>query len=476
MSKEPVCLSRLIFGFSLLIAVAALLLGLTARNAGACDGWGDAQQVGFVLQAPIDSTWTTASCPTISVLGLSINTIDALFGEGDNNSLHCDNLAAGQVVKVTFANDQTSGTPAQLSATSVSVPGEWVGNQGNVFVSGAIQTTPAPTASSVSILGLPITITSSTILQSSDDVTLTPTSMATLASENQLVGQFAKVTSISNAPPLIATSFFLRLLETEVMAPIDSTWTTASCPNISLLGQQMVTSSTTVFEGEGGTTLTCTDLQPNQPVKIKLLNQTGPPLNVTGVKLARFNWTEGWSDVKVLAPINTITTTGIPYTISLLGSSGVITVDISNAWIVDEDWQPIPVGQLMANQIVEVTLTSNEPAATSPQFIAGVVRSLAPASVINFDVFDHFGREVYDANNDVCAAVTFTHQVQKAKRAVTLCTTSNGNFSVANLPSGSAKVAVTRQNSSKKSMATQSISVKPKNNSNVRVVLKPVSH
>ena len=52
MSKKPVCLSRLIFGFSLLIMVPALfyLVALPAQNARACDG--GEQQVGFMLQGP----------------------------------------------------------------------------------------------------------------------------------------------------------------------------------------------------------------------------------------------------------------------------------------------------------------------------------------------------------------------------------------------------------------------------------------
>ena len=94
--KKPVCLYRLIVGFSLLIMVAALftLVALPAQNAIACDG-GMEQQIGFMLQAPIDST----SCPTITVLGLSIDTTNAIFGgEDHDNGLHCDNLTAGQMV------------------------------------------------------------------------------------------------------------------------------------------------------------------------------------------------------------------------------------------------------------------------------------------------------------------------------------------------------------------------------------------
>src|SRR5208283_605366 len=74
--KKQVRLSRLTVGFSLLIMVSALfsLVALPAQNARACDG--GEQQVGFMLQGPITST----TCPTINILGLSINTTDAIFG------------------------------------------------------------------------------------------------------------------------------------------------------------------------------------------------------------------------------------------------------------------------------------------------------------------------------------------------------------------------------------------------------------
>jgi hypothetical protein len=486
-TKKPVCLSSLIVGFSLLIMVPALfsLVALPTQNARACDGVGD-HKTGFVLQAPIDSTWTTASCPTISVLGLSINTINAIFGGEDyDNSLHCDTLSAGQVVRVTFASDVTSGTPAQLTATSVTLP--WDDSQGNVFVSGAIQSVTAnssatPPTTSVAILGLAIDVTSASLM-SNDDIPLTLAFLAALTPGQLAEGQFANVVataSTATPPALTATSLFLHLLETKVAAPLDSNAVcpspTSSASTISVLGQT-IDISTAIFEGGNGGTFTCSDLQAGQWVKVTLNDATlsASELEMIGAGCGRF---EDGSNVKVIAPVLYMGTTGLPYMVGVLGanSPGVITVDISNAWIVDEDGQPIAVGQLMPWQFVKMTLTSNVPAATAPQFVASVVKSLAPGSVVDFDVFDEHGNEVNDGRNDVSAGVTFAYAGKGAARTVTLHTTSSGKFSVANMPQGQANVVVTRVNGGQKSMAANKVNVARKTTKNVCVVLKPVTH
>ncbi|MEN6441716.1 MAG: carboxypeptidase-like regulatory domain-containing protein [Syntrophobacter sp.] len=460
MSKnKPVCFSRLHVAISLLIIIPALVAIVPARNAGACDGRME-RQIGFMLQAPIDS----ATCPTITMLGLSIDTTNAIFGGGYHESLHCDTLTAGQVVRVTLAGDTLSS--GKLSATSVSLPGGW--DQGNVLVSGPIQASPAPTTTSVSILGLPITIGPATILQSTDDEPLTPEALAALTPVQLAEGQFANVVSASTAPPLTADSLFLHLRQTKVMAPLDSAFT---CPDISVLGQTISTSSAH-FEGKDGGTLACTDLQPGQLVNVTLQDQTGPPLLATEVELGRScGLRRDVSVVKVTAPLNSISISALPYTVSVLGSTGVITVDISNAALVGEDWQPIALGQLMVGQFVEMMLSSNVPATSGVPFNAYVLRSMDPGTVVDFHVFDRHGREVNDGSNDVSAAVTFTRPGKKASRTVALRTTSNGKFSVANMPKGQAKVVVKRVNSGKKSKAASTVKVARKTTQDFRLTL-----
>ena len=250
-----------------------------------------------------------------------------------------------------------------------------------------------------------------------------------------------------------------------MVAPLDSTFT---CPNISVLGQTISTSSA-IFEGKDGGTLVCTDLQPGQVVKVTLQDQTGPPLLATEVELARSCGDD--SGVKVTAPLNSISISALPYTVSVLGSTGVITVDISNAMLVGEDWQPIALGQLMVGQFVEMMLTSNVPATSGVPFTAYVVRSMAPGTVVDFDIFDRHGHEVSDGANDVSSAVTFTRPGKRAAKAVTLHTTSSGKFSVANIPQGQAKVAVTRVNNGQKSNASSTVKVVRKTTQSVRITL-----
>jgi len=462
-SRKRMFFSHVHLTFSLLPIILTLFVLVPPQNARACNWGGEQQQIGFLLQAPIDSTFTNSSCPTISVLGLSIDTTNAIFGgDDDYNSLHCDTLTAGQVVRITFASDTL--TSGKLSATSVTSPTCWDGNQGNVLVSGPIQSiatssaTP-PTATSVTILGLAVTIDPTTTnLQSNGDQPLTPASLAALTAVQLAEGQFANVVLASTSLPLTATSLYLRLLETKVVAPIDSTFSSSSCPTISVLGQAIDTSSA-IFEGNDGNTLTCSDLQPGQLVKVTLQDQTGPPLLATEVELGKSWWSEDESQVKVIAPLSSISISGLPYTVTVLGSAGVISVDISNAKLVNEDLQPIALGQLIAGQFVEMKLSSNVPAATAPQFVATVVKSLAPGSVVEFNLFDMHGNGICDGRNDVSSTVTFAYQGKGATKTVTLHTTSSGKFSVANLPSGQANVSVTRVNSGQKSNASNTVKV-----------------
>jgi len=368
------------------------------------------------------------------------------------------------------------------------VANSWDDNQGNVIVSGALQPpptgitpgpspgpSPAPTTTSVYILGLAITIDSSTILESNQDEPLTLAMLAALTPTQLSEGQFAYVVLPSDASPLTATSLYLRLLETKIVAPLDDP--TSTCPNISVLGQTINTSSA-VFGGGGGSTLTCAGLQPGQPVKVTLQDQIGPPLEATEVEVGSSG--SGWGcendpQVMVIAPLNVISITELPYTVSVLGQSGTITVDISNAQLINEDYQPIALGQLMVGQFVQMTLASNVPATSGPQFVALVVKSMVPGNVIGFNVFDWHGHQVNDGSNDVSAAVTYAHKGKGAAKTVTLRTTSNGSFNVANMPKGQAKVAVTRAASGQKSTAANTFNVTSKAGKNVRLVLKPVS-
>jgi hypothetical protein len=465
------CFSHLHLTFSLLLVIAALIALVPAQQARACDDGDGRGQIGFVIQAPLDSTFSAvASCPTISVLGgVLIDTTNAVFGDGGYDSgLYCATLNPGQVVRVTFATDTpSSGTPSKLIATSVTSPGNWGDNSGNVIIGGAIRSitssgSPAA-ASAVTILGLTINLATSTILSVNDDEPLTLQSLAALTANQLIEGQFAIVsaTATSGTPDtLAATSLYLRLLETKIIAPLDSGYT---CPNISVLGQTIATTSTTT--GPGGSPLNCSDLTPGQWVKVVLMDQT---LTATEVEPARHGWFWGQSQPRIIAPIVNISDTALPYTLTVLGS-GTINVDISEAPLVNELGQPIAVGQLMQNQFVDMMLSTNVPAASSPQFTATGVESLTPANVVNFWVFDPHGNRIIDGKNDVRSAVTF---VGKGGKTVTLQATSNGSFSVANLPAGQANVSVKRVNGGQTSQGTGTVKVTPTTTNHVNISLK----
>lgn len=486
MSKRmSVGLFRLIVGFSLLFTAPALfvLSALPVPDAMACHGWGEQQQqqqIGFMLQAPIDKT----SCPTITVLGILIDTTSAIFGGSGDSALHCDNLAQGQMVTVTFSSDAVESSsgqfPGALTATSVTLP--W-GDQSDVIVEGPIQstsTTTPTTSLTIQVLGLPINLSSSTLLASNDDEPITLTTIANLTATEPAESQFVKVVGLADTTTspesMNATSLFLNLLETQIVAPLDST-PASSCGSLSILGQTVDISSTTIFEGQvNGSPLTCSYLQAGQWVKLTLQNET-VPLAATEVEIPNNARLDNQPMVTVTSPLMAIADSDLPYTVSVLGSSpvsstsGAITVDISNAYLVNEDGQPIALSDLIAGQFVELTLTSNVPSTSSPQFTATEVESMTPGNVVDFYLFDRHGHQINDDTNDISATISFARPGKGARGSISLRATSNGQFSVANIPQGQAKVSVTRKNNGKTSKASTTVNVTRKGSHSVRITL-----
>jgi hypothetical protein len=274
------------------------------------------------------------------------------------------------------------------------------------------------------------------------------------------------------------------------VAPLDSDCSGNSISVLSLL--QPIDISKAVFEGEDGGAMSCADLKKDQVVEVTLNDalltaseielagsgwsgyqskaKAGPKIAATKAGEGSW-WSEDESEVKVTAPLITLNTATAPYTVSVLGgaSTGAITVDISHAMTVNEDGQEILPTDLIVGQFVEMTLSSN-----APPFTATVVKSLAPGSVVEFDVFDEHGSQIDDGSVDVFASVTVAKGTKKGIKMVTMHTTSNGKFRVANMPSGQAKVVVTRAKSGQKSKAANVVNVKRKSTKKVRVYLKRV--
>jgi hypothetical protein len=171
--------------------------------------------------------------------------------------------------------------------------------------------------------------------------------------------------------------------------------------------------------------------------------------------------------VKISAPLVSITTSTSTPPTTTVTVLGTLSVDITNAFLVGGEDQTVTLADLMVGEFVKMILPSN----TAP-LTAQVVEVETPASEVEFRVFDHKRHHVDDGDvKDVSAAVTVT----KAKnKVVTLHTTSSGNFRVANMPSGQAKVVVTRVNSGQKSQAANLVKVKARTTKSVSIILKPV--
>ncbi len=97
-------------------AVAALTLGALPAHRAAADTGGDQESTAIV--APLDATDCSATPPTISLLGLTIDVSSADFGGAS-----CTDLVVGQIVEVTLA----SSSPP-LSATEVHQEGGSTGD------------------------------------------------------------------------------------------------------------------------------------------------------------------------------------------------------------------------------------------------------------------------------------------------------------------------------------------------------------
>ena len=174
-------------------------------------------------------------------------------------------------------------------------------------------------------------------------------------------------------------------------------------------------------------------------VEVKLASDTGP-LAATKVDVGG-DCEDNVCDVKIAAPLQAVDLTA--HTVTVLG----LVVNISGATLQDENGQPITADQLAGGQFVELTLDS----AQLPSLVATLLEVQNPTTGVYVEVIDEKGRPVNDgAVNDVQADVTVKH----AKKILKFHTTSNGSFRLAGLPTGQAKIVVTRVDNGHKSKAS----------------------
>ena len=472
---------------------AGLLLCGVSLPVFACEG-GHPNQVS--VQAPLDAVNCTATPPTITALGLTVDISQATFGrdwyEHGSSAQTCADLTVGQTVKVKLAGDTPTTSGGPLAATGIeTVGGGCQGHTPDVKIAAPLQAVD-PAGLSVTVLGLVVNTAQAVIVGNDwQPITLDP----------RMVGQFARVKLASNTVPLTATALTAHGVQVKLMAPIDSTNCGATPPTISVLGLTIDISHASLgnrwsrfggdddgddedgndqgdhdgdddgdhhdgdHDGDGTSApLTCADLVAGQIVNMKLAADTPDPvstlLTATGVEVLGGGCGGHVPPVAISAPLQGIDT--VAPSVTVLG----LVIGIGQAVLVDSNGQPVTASALVAGQFADLMLTSNQ-----APLAAAAVQVQPPVSVLKVVVVDEKGAPVNDGSaNSVRADVT----IRVGKQVMRFHATSNGSFSLAGLPKGQAKIVVIRVNNGQTSRASGAVKVKAKGTQSVRVRLKPV--
>lgn len=291
-------------------------------------------------------------------------------------------------------------------------------------------------------------------------------------------------------------------VEIKVQATLDAVDCGVSPPTISVLGLSIDISKANInsnTNGEGNENiedsgnLTCADLMVavGQVVEVKLASDIPAPntpfLLATEVDIGGGECEDEVCDaVKITAPLQSIDANGTSVTV--LG----LVVDISQAILEgadDEDTegnnQPIDVSQLIEGQFVELTLASNK-----PPLVATALEVKNFSNQVEVEVIDENGNQVDDGDvDDVEVDVQVTTKVtappalhsvgataapKRVKKVLGFHTTSTGSFALHGLPTGQAKIVVTRVHNGNASVAKRLVNVNGKSTKHIRMRLKPV--
>jgi hypothetical protein len=457
-----------------LLTALALLALPTARAAAHEDDGG-----GITLRAPLDAVDCTATPPTITVLGLTIDISTATIGgrgegdgggehdflarnsdrnEGDGGGEHdggqgagdtsgsCADLVAGRRVDVTFASDA-----APLVATKVKQCGEDDGAE----IKAPLQAVDSG-AQTVTLLGLTIDVSTATLSGNDGEGDSQPIDLS-----QAMPGQLAEVhLDATKLPALVATEVEVRIDSMVVLqAPLDAVDCTATPPTVTVLGLTIDVGTATIHAGcddgeghflahesagegdddgseDGGNGGGCAALAPGKLVRVVLASDA-TPLVATQVKRGG----EDDDGVEIKAPLQAADSTA--QTVTLLG----LTLDVSTAGL-DGGSPPIDFTQLVVGQIAEARLD----AAKLPALVATTLQVTNVGSDIDVEVDDPSGTEIDDPTDDVNIDVTDTVTIRrsvggrrvKSTSTVHFHTTTHGSFRLSGLPPGSAKISVTR--------------------------------
>jgi len=192
--------------FTFVAMVGIVVLALVAWLAPRAIADDETDDTKIKIQAPLEAVDCSASPPTITVLGLTIDISTAAIGPQNDgsNSGTCADLVVGQAVEVQLASDATP-----LAATTV----DQGGGDNGATVQGPLQAIDS-TAQTVTVLGLTIDV-SQAHLGGADDNAQDGNNVG-IDLSMLMVGQFAELQLASSQPPLTATQLQVKNFANEV--------------------------------------------------------------------------------------------------------------------------------------------------------------------------------------------------------------------------------------------------------------------
>jgi hypothetical protein len=261
-------------------------------------------------------------------------------------------------------------------------------------------------------------------------------------------------------------------VEVKIKAPLEAVDCVSTPATITLLGLTIDISLATFDADEDGAILTCADLTVGRVVEVDLASDIGP---LSALKIdAEGEDCEDEDCVEVEAPIQAIDPTA--KTITVLG----LLIDISQANLEadDDEGTPIDLSQLIVGQFVKMKLASNQ-----PPLVATELEVKNFNNAVDLELLDSKGIEVAD---DVVIDVTVTATIapnapagalsartaKAATKVLKFHARSNGRIILHGLPTGSAKIVVTRLLGRAKSKANSSTMVEHNTTQPLSVKLK----
>lgn len=263
-------------------------------------------------------------------------------------------------------------------------------------------------------------------------------------------------------------------LEIKIHARLDAADCGATPPTISVLGLAIDVAAIGA-EGEND----CAALVVGQFVEVKLASDAPNPATGLLAAIAVESGDDG--TVEVQAPLQGFDAG--TKSITVLGR----TVDASAATLegaADEDaegdWRLIAFGELMVGQSVEVKLNADQ----LPDLVATSVEVKNMSNEVDVELDDGPDNEVWDGDDDVDVSVTEIVMVQnpaggrprRVKKVVHFYDATRGSFILSGLPTGRAKILVTRTNGGVTKIARRRIKVAPNDSRDIVMRLHLPSH